>query len=62
MNHSQPEGNQDAEGVDVRPVELRDKQISALEALGQSVHSLLDTLLQGECQEVEDLSDFSWLL
>jgi hypothetical protein len=61
VDDSQPQGNQDADGVKVWSVELRDKQIGALEAQGQGVHSLLNTLPQGESQEVEDLLDLCLL-
>lgn len=43
-------------------MELGHKHVGALEALEQGVQGLLNTLLQGEGQEVEDLGDLSWLL
>lgn len=62
VDDSQPQGNEDAEGVEVGSVEFGDEQIGALETLEQGVHGLLDALLQGECQEVEDLDDIGRLL
>lgn len=61
VDDSQPQGNQDADGVKIRSVKLRDKQIGALEALYQGVHGLLDTLCHSESQEAEDLFDLGWL-
>ncbi|KAL1881319.1 hypothetical protein Daus18300_001172 [Diaporthe australafricana] len=61
VDDSQPQGDEDADGVEVGSVELGDKQKGALEALKKSVRGLSNAFLQGEDQEVEELGESGWL-
>lgn len=61
VDNSQPERDEDADGVDVWLVKLAEEQICALEILKEAVQGLLDALLQGECQEEDDLLEINSL-
>lgn len=55
MDHSKPEREKKADRVDVWLVKLAEKQICALEVLEESVHCMVEALLQGQVQEDDDL-------
>lgn len=59
VEDSQPQRDEDADCVDVWLMKLAKKQICALHVLKEAAQSLSEALLQGVCQEKEDLLELN---